>query len=99
MKIQNAGRLIFIFVMVVTMAVMFVALWGINADSGGKNTDAIVQVINKSLLQCYALEGSYPEDLNYLAANYGIIINDDLYYYHYEPYGANIFPIVKVLQK
>lgn len=43
--------------------------------------------------------GGYPESLDYLSQNYGLILNTEQYYFHYETYGANIFPLVKVIKK
>ncbi|NLC84251.1 MAG: hypothetical protein GX749_04135, partial [Ruminococcaceae bacterium] len=48
---------------------------------------------------CYALEGAYPPALEYLEANYGLIIDRENYDYYYEVVGANIRPIIEVQSK
>ncbi len=55
--------------------------------------------IKKAVIQCYALEGSYPPNIEYLQSNYGILVNKDKYIYHYEIFASNIMPIVIVFQK
>ena len=48
---------------------------------------------------CYALERSYPSDLEYLQKNYGLILNEDQYSYHYDAFASNILPDIKVIRK
>ena len=57
--------------------------------------DTVVSYVS----QCYALEGAYPADLQYLEANYGLQLDSDKYIYHYEMFATNIFPDVQVFAK
>lgn len=41
------------------------------------------EVVDEALMQCYALEGSYPYDINYLE-KYGVVFNYQKYKYSYE---------------
>jgi len=52
--------------------------------------------VERSVMQCYALEGAYPPDLDYLAQNYGLILHTDQYVYQYEIVGSNIHPVIGV---
>lgn len=70
-----------------------------NNHTAEKQTEDIAKVIQKAAIQCYALEGSYPPDIYYIADNYGVIIEEDLYIYHYEVYGSNIMPHIQVFYK
>ena len=49
--------------------------------------------------QCYALEGGYPPSLEYLSDNYGVVLDLDTYYYHYDVQGSNIAPQIKVIKR
>lgn len=55
--------------------------------------------INHSIVQCYALEGRYPESTGYLEKNYGITYDKDKFFIDYEIIGANIMPEVTVIEK
>ncbi len=55
----------------------------------------IEDALARATVQCYALEGSYPEDLQYLKDEYGFY-HDDKYAVYYESYGANLFPEIYV---
>jgi hypothetical protein len=85
------------------MIVLSIYLIPLIGDTVDKNTDmtqnTMKQAIDRALVQCYAIEGSYPSSLDYLSENYGIYIQDERFYYYYEYIGSNIRPIVQVLEK
>lgn len=55
--------------------------------------------IRRAVVSCYALEGSYPESFEYIKENYGVRINEDKYFVHYEIFASNIMPDVTVVEK
>jgi len=59
----------------------------------------IKEAIERACVQCYALEGSYPPDLDYLSRNYGLILNNDKYFYYYEIFASNVMPYVEVYER
>lgn len=65
-------------------------------DSRDMQCQVIEQAITTALLQCYALEGSYPPDLEYLQNHYGIMLDHERYYYNYEVFASNIRPQISV---
>lgn len=52
--------------------------------------------ILNAAMQCCAIEGSYPLSLEYLEDNYGVHVNDDLYFVNYEAFASNVMPSVSV---
>ena len=58
----------------------------------------VEDAIRNAAVQCYAIEGSYPP-LEYLASEYGLIMNKDAYFYHYEIIASNIMPVIAVYKK
>ncbi len=61
--------------------------------------DAARNAVMRSAVTCYALEGQYPEDLEYLEENYGLVLNREKYVYHYIPQGSNLTPEIAVFAK
>ena len=61
-------------------------------------TTDIKRIIEKALVQCYALEGCYPANVEYVQ-KYGVIFENQRYYYYYEWLGGNLMPIVEVIKK
>lgn len=54
--------------------------------------------IKRAVITCYAQEGAYPPDIEYLEKNYGLRVNDG-YIVHYDTFGANIMPEITVLSR
>jgi hypothetical protein len=52
--------------------------------------------VERAVMQCYALEGAYPPDLDYLQENYGLILDRGQYDYLYEIVAGNIHPVIQV---
>ena len=48
---------------------------------------------------CYAAEGVYPPDLQYLKDHYGLTYDETEFLVDYEAYGSNLMPEVTVLRK
>ena len=53
------------------------------------------EVIRKAAVQCFALEGEYPMDVEYLAT-YGVKFEKEKFLYHYEWVAGNLPPNVMV---
>ncbi|EHL16379.1 hypothetical protein HMPREF9630_00307 [Peptoanaerobacter stomatis] len=69
-------------------------------ENGQEDTNtAIEDAIRKSALECYALEGSFPPSVDYLKKNYGLIVNEDAYFYHYQVTASNMIPDIKVVKR
>lgn len=57
------------------------------------------QAIHKSVAHCYAVEGVYPESLEYLKEEYGISYDSEKYFVDYQIWGENIMPDITIIQK
>ena len=68
-------------------------------DIERRREEAIKQSVLNAALQCYAVEGIYPDSLDYLEDHYGVLINHELYIVSYECAASNISPQVMVLKK
>ena len=66
--------------------------------NSGRQADSIKRIIDRALVQCYALEGIYPSELDYVE-NYGVILDRDRYIYHYEYMTSNLRPLVMVFDR
>ena len=54
-----------------------------------KNSDRELQIVRDAVknaaLTCYAVEGMYPDDLEYLRVHYHLSYNEEKYHVFYEP--------------
>ncbi|NTW91308.1 MAG: hypothetical protein HGA35_05205 [Erysipelotrichaceae bacterium] len=61
--------------------------------------EQVESAIQRSLNLCYAQEGFYPAQLDYLIKNYGLIVDDRLYFVSYKSFASNIRPDITVFRK
>jgi hypothetical protein len=92
------GKIIFTLVIGAVFMYIFYAMWKFDAGNGGRQADSVKKIIDKALVQCYALEGVYPAEIDDLE-KYGVIINRDVYIYYYDWFVSNIRPDVVVFVK
>lgn len=101
-RIQKKGprRLAVLLLLLVVAGVLllfFVQRPGRTLDAGG--SEAIRAAVQRSALQCYAVEGVYPSGLEYLEENYGLQVNHEDYYVTYEAFASNMPPTVRVVRR
>lgn len=84
---------------VILIAAVFAWAHKASKDSLEEQAEAIRDTVSRRALQCYVIEGAYPESLDYLVENYGLAVNMDDYKIVYIPYAENLPPEVKVIYK
>ena len=57
------------------------------------------QALTRSITACYALEGAYPPDIDYLVEHYGLTYDSAEYFIDYQYIGANLRPDVTIIKK
>lgn len=80
-------------------AVIFVGICNYSAAYADNRAQEIKETIISSIAHCYALEGRYPPDLDYLVEHYGLQLDTAGYGYHYDMFATNVFPSVRVFAK
>ncbi|MDF2677580.1 MAG: hypothetical protein K0Q97_1905 [Bacillota bacterium] len=88
-------------------AVIFIAIlvfinFSINKTDYKKEEEQLnilKDAITRSAVQCYAIEGMYPPNINYLIENYGLSVNEEKYVIYYSVFASNIMPEVEVYIK
>ncbi len=88
-----------------SMAVLLITLVivAVNMSVSNISQDVVEQqkillenAVTRSAVQCYAIEGVYPSDLNYLKDNYNLVYDEEQYVVHYEFIGGNLLPQMSV---
>lgn len=52
--------------------------------------------VKRAAMACYASEGMFPDNVDYLCSHYGLQIDDKLYTVHYYAFAENIMPDITV---
>ena len=78
-----------------------IGVYGIQSATKATDEQEVIELensINRAITLCYATEGSYPTNIDYLKVNYGLEINEDKYIVHYDIFASNIPPEVQVFK-
>ncbi len=69
----------------------------VESGSAGEGKRVLEESLRRAAVSCYAIEGAYPQSLDYLTENYGVIIDTDKYAVHYAIFASNIMPDITVI--
>jgi len=81
------------------LLLFLVALSNVKQGSTKEGKKQLEQAIRRTVITCYATEGIYPPDIEYLKEHYGIRINEERYTVVYTVFAENIMPDITVLEK
>lgn len=95
-KKLEAGPLFGIALFVICFIFFFVAVANVSNEVDENELEALRTAIDKAVTTCYAIEGKYPESIEYIEENYGVVIDWDKYAVIYDRLSANIKPNVVV---
>ena len=79
--------------------VLFAASRTLGARAGQESLALAEQSVRRAAVQCYALEGRYPPDLDYIRENYGVDPDPGRYTVVYHCFASNLLPEITVLPK
>ena len=91
--------------LMVTLAVFLVLIVGglllvnkVSSASGSAETELVRDAVRSAVLTCYAVEGAYPANIDYLMEYYGLAYNEDAYLVIYNAFASNIMPSIQVIE-
>lgn len=76
-----------------------VSLGNLDRGQDEKGREQLENSLRRAAVACYAAEGIYPPDTDYLQEHYGIQIDEGKYVVHYEIFAENLMPDITVLEK
>ncbi len=82
-------------------ALFILFICGVNNVSESTLTrqqESLETAIQRDIVHCYAIEGSYPPSLDYLKEHYGLTYNEESFFVDYQPIGSNMLPSVTVIR-
>lgn len=95
---KRKTRRIFPAVLILAVLLALAALLpGIRRDLRESSRDAIRDTVIRCAVECYAVEGAYPDSLQYLEDHYGLTVNHRDFIVTYEVFASNQLPDVQVL--
>ena len=86
-------------VLVALPLALFLITGALGNRAGRESLSLAEQSIRRAAVQCYALEGAYPEDLSYLKEHYGIQWDEKQFLVNFEAVGQNLPPDITVIPR
>ena len=87
-------------VLIAAVLVLAVVLTGrISNSQQSAESEIVRQSIKDAAINCYAVEGAYPDDLEYLRENYMLAYNEDRYFVTYNAFSSNHIPDIYVTER
>ncbi|WP_277934666.1 hypothetical protein [Parablautia intestinalis] len=85
----------------IVIAVLLFFAAALNSLEAGRESEEMAQledVLRRSCVACYAAEGTYPSDLEYLKEHYGVHVDEEKYTVYYNLFAQNLMPDITVLE-
>ena len=87
---------------VLAAVVLVLFFTGIQRLDTGRREEGRAQLesaLRRAAVACYAAEGFYPPDTDYMVRHYGVQIDESRYVVFYEVFAENLMPEITVLIK
>ena len=88
--------------LVIIAAVLVLAVMLVNrldTSHGNEETEIVRNAIKNAALTCYAVEGAYPEDVEYLREHYQLAYDEERYFVTYEAFAPNVIPSIYITER
>ena len=98
-KTKKAAYFLLPLAVIVILLFFFTFISGVKEGQRELARTQIEETVRRTALTCYALEGAYPPDLEYMNNRYGLGFDEERYQVYYDVYGSNLMPDITVLEK
>ncbi len=88
----------FVFCLIVSFCFLY-SLSSVSDAAQEQKLESLKTSVLQSTISCYALEGFYPDQLQYLEDHYGLHYDKDKYFISYEATGSNMLPNIMVIPR
>lgn len=95
---QNKSLVFAIAVFTLLIVLFLVSLLSTARRSDAQEQQVVASALQRAIVTCYAVEGKYPPNLEYIYENYGVRVDESRYAIFYDVIAANVMPSVQVTQ-
>ena len=96
-KFQWRGIVITLLAFLAMVFALVSALSQVDERSGNEQAKILEDAVLRATLTCYAIEGRYPPNVDYLKDTYGIVYDDEKYIVTLDSFASNLLPSIYVL--
>lgn len=87
-----------VLLMIVLIGGVWLLVSRVGSSSGEAQTEFVTEAVHNAALTCYAVEGAYPSDLEYLRTHYGLAYDQSRYLVRYDSFSSNLMPDISVTE-
>ena len=88
-----------VLLMIVLLGGVWMLVNRVGSSSGAAQTEFVTKAVHNAALTCYAVEGAYPESLEYLREHYRLAYNTERFVVEYDAFASNLMPTINVLER
>lgn len=91
-----------IFKLIVIAGVLILSVLLVNRISSAQDiaeTELVKDAIRNAAVTCYAVEGAYPDSVEYLREHYQLAYDESRYFVTYEAFATNHIPDIYVTER
>lgn len=94
----NLGPILIIPLVIAVVLMFTTAVSNLQEGQQSEGKQQLEDAVRRGAVACYAAEGIYPPNLEYLEEHYGIQVDRDRYTVAYDIFASNMMPDVTVLE-
>ena len=98
-RTEILGWLRSILFVIVISAVLIAGIFYISNMGNEQGLKLTNEAAVRTMIECYAIEGIYPPNVQYMVDNYNLSYDDTKYFIHYDAFASNIMPTIDVYEK
>lgn len=98
-KESHGKMLLSVAVFLVIVLVFWQGISSISTGTRKRQRESLENALMRGVTHCYALEGAYPETLDYLKEHYGLTYDESLFFVDYQTIGSNILPDITIIER
>ncbi len=95
----KASMLLYVALFTAVAALLINGIWDAQQSADAQGLRIAQSAVQRAAVACYATEGRYPQDYNYLRQRYGVQVDEEKYIVHYEIFAENIMPDITVTER
>ena len=84
---------------VLLIALFLQGVVDVSGNSMAEKKRLVEQAVWRATVNCYAIEGIYPPNLEYLEENYGVDVDEENYAVFFSSFADNVLPSVRVVPR
>jgi hypothetical protein len=87
------------FFTLVIFAIVFIGLQSAARANRAEGVRLLEDALVRAAVHSYAVNGYFPESVEYITENFGIHIDSARYIVHYEVFAVNLLPDIRVFER